>query len=178
MASIADIRNPWRDDWRQASFRGAAFHVEVGARAGGRRIVPHEYPKRDDPYAEDMGRRARRWHVTAYFISYPVDGNGDTGEAVLRLRDYRVGRDALIRALEQEGPGTLVHPTLGSMEVACETYTVQDAIREKGGFCVFEMTFCEAGVQGNDVVGVQTGAVINQNATNLQRKVNETTISL
>jgi prophage DNA circulation protein len=63
VTAISDFHNPWRDMlMQQASFRGVVFHVETGARLSGRRTVVHEYPKRNDPYAEDMGRAARRFH--------------------------------------------------------------------------------------------------------------------
>ena len=39
---------------RQASFRGAKFEVDDVDASGGRRLVKHEYPLRDEPYTEDM----------------------------------------------------------------------------------------------------------------------------
>lgn len=123
---------PWRSRMLRASFRGAPFHVEAGGRLSGRRTVLHEYPKRDDPYAEDMGRLARKFQVTGYLI----------GATYLRLRDN------LIYALEIEGPGTLTLPTFGQMNVQCPTYSVTE-VRERGGYCVFEMLFVEAGLSPN-----------------------------
>ena len=119
---------PWRLQLRPASFRGAGFHVEVGALAGGRRIALHEFPKRDTPYAEDMGRRARRFPVTGYIVD----------------ADYIPERDALIAALEAGGGGTLVHPTLGTFRVVCDGFSAIER-RDKGGYVEFEMTFVEAG---------------------------------
>lgn len=56
-----------------ASYKGVPFYVETGGRSSGRRIVPHEFPKKDNyPYSEDMGRRIRRFAVTAYIIYSPV----------------------------------------------------------------------------------------------------------
>ena len=55
-----------------ASYNGVPFHVETAGRASGRRIVPHEFPKKDIPTAEDLGRRIRRFAVTAYIIYSPV----------------------------------------------------------------------------------------------------------
>ena len=49
MGSIRDVHNVWRDNLVPASFRGAVFHVEASSRAGGRRTVVHEYPKRKTP---------------------------------------------------------------------------------------------------------------------------------
>lgn len=128
---MAVSRNkPWAI--RQASFRGALFYVEVGGKASGRRIVEHEYPKRDDPYAEDMGRRAKRFAITAYIIQSPF------------LPNYTLYRDRLIRELETEGSGTLVLPTLPPETVVVDTYSVTER-RERGGMCEFEIIFFEAG---------------------------------
>jgi prophage DNA circulation protein len=123
----------WRARLLPASFRGAGFHVETNARASGRRIAMHEFPKRDDPYAEDMGRRARRHPVTAYIV-----------QSVLNGFDYVPERDALIDALEAEGPGLLILPTLGEYSVVCAGYNVAER-RERGGYCEFEIDFLESG---------------------------------
>ena len=72
-----------------ATFRLAPFHVDANSRTSGRRIVLHEFPKRDTPYAEDMGRSARRFPVTGYVIG----------------PDYQIWRELLVLALEAEGPG-------------------------------------------------------------------------
>ena len=66
MAAIKDLHNPWRDAMLPATFRGVEFHVELDTRASGRRTVVHEYPKRDLPYSEDMGRAAIRFSFTGY----------------------------------------------------------------------------------------------------------------
>lgn len=94
MATIRDLHNPWRDKLKPASFRGASFKVDTDIRRGGRRVVLHQYPKRDDPYAEDLGRSARRFVVQGYLIG----------------PEYLVLRDILIAALEEAGPGTLKLP--------------------------------------------------------------------
>lgn len=118
----------WRERLRPASFRGAGFHVEVGAFAGGRRVALHEFPKRNTPYGEDMGRRARRFPVTGYIV--------DT--------DYIPLRDQLIAALEAEGGATLVLPTSAPQTVICDGFSAIER-RDRGGFVEFEMTFVEAG---------------------------------
>src|SRR5215472_7728816 len=70
-----DPRNPiWRKKLRTASFKGAPFFVDQQGQSSGRRTVTHEYPKRDIPYAEDMGRAAYRYQMTGYVIQYPGDG--------------------------------------------------------------------------------------------------------
>jgi prophage DNA circulation protein len=134
-----DIHNPWRDALMPASFRGAEFHVEVGNAESGRRIVVHEFPKRDVPYAEDMGRRAVEFSVRAYCISFPSDMGG-----VLYRRDYRIARDRLGRQLETEGPGILQLPLLKPMAVVCQRYRLTEE-QKAGGYCSFDIQFVESG---------------------------------
>jgi prophage DNA circulation protein len=130
----------WRDDLRRvdiggrkligASFRGVPFFVESSERAGGRRTVLHEFPLRDDPFVEDLGRRARTFRVDGYVI-------GD---------DYLSQRDALLTALEQEGPGELVHPYHGVRRAVCTTMSVRES-RADGGTAAFAIEFAEAPTQ-------------------------------
>lgn len=113
---------------RPASFRGIPFKVEDAARAGGRRQAVFEFPKRDDPYAEDMGRRARRFSVRGYLLG----------------GDYDRQRDALIAAMEQEGAGLLIHYFLGEFQVAPDVYDVTES-RQRGGYAEINMQFVESG---------------------------------
>lgn len=120
--------SPWRLRLRLASFNGVEFHVDVDAKSGGRRNALHEFPKRDIPYAEDMGRRARRFSIAAYVIG----------------PDYVFEADDLVAELEREGPGLLIHPTMGEDLVNVDTYSRTER-RERGGIAEFEITFMEAG---------------------------------
>ena len=146
MGSIRDIQNPWRSKFKTASFRGETFHVEIGAQAGGLRVALHEYAKRNEPYAEDMGRKARRFHVSGYLIG----------------PRYLDAKNRLIIALDKNGPGTLKMPfpipggTAGEMSVMCINYSVVET-RERGGMCGVEIDFVEAGKSGNQI----TAASIN-----------------
>jgi prophage DNA circulation protein len=140
---ITDIHNPWRDRLVPASFRGAEFFIDQGAKGGGRRNVLHEYPKRDLPYDEDMGRRAVRFTISAYVIG----------------PNYLTARDRLETCLDAEGPGVFVHPSKGQMSVVCDRYSSTE-VREKGGYCSFEITFLEAGLPGNSVLGIATQQVV------------------
>lgn len=118
----------WRDKMQAASFRGAAFHVRGHRASFGRRQVVHEYPLRDLPYVEDLGRKARRFSFEAFVIG----------------PDYMSDRDALIAVCEEEGSATLVHPYLGSMQVTCERCNLEENV-EAGGFARFSLSFLEAG---------------------------------
>jgi prophage DNA circulation protein len=139
---------PWREKLRPASFRNAVFHVETGGKTSGRRIALHEYPKRDTPYAEDMGKRTTVFDITGYVIEWDAQLG----------RDYTRPRDRLIEALEKEGPAALIHPTLrDDLQVVCERYSIRED-REKGGYAVFEMHFIEAGSAGNGVASTNTSS--------------------
>ncbi|ADU63396.1 DNA circulation family protein [Pseudodesulfovibrio aespoeensis Aspo-2] len=111
-----------------ASFRGVAFFVEAHTLTGGRRLVQHEYPLRDLPYAEDMGRKGRMYSVECYLLG----------------ADYLSRADELMGALEEGGPATLVHPYLGSRRVAVAEFSRQESTRE-GGLVRFKVSFVETG---------------------------------
>jgi prophage DNA circulation protein len=141
MAAITDIPNTiWRDELLPATYRGAQFFCESGAWESGRRIVEHEFPKRDLPYAEDMGRRAVSFTVRGYCIAYPFDIDD------FYQRDYRHARKALQTQLDQGEPGILQLPTMQAMYVVCPRYRLQEEDR-LGGYCVFEMEFQEYGLK-------------------------------
>lgn len=88
----------------EASFRGVPFHVTKVDLTVGRRTVTHEYPQRDKPYVEDIGRATRKLTFTAFVV-------GD---------DYIQQVQRLIGAIETPGEGLLVHPHLGEMRCCLE----------------------------------------------------------
>lgn len=131
----------WQNDLRHvaiggrlligASFRGVPFFVLSSDRAGGRRLVTHEFPLRDDPYIEDLGRRARTFAVEGHVI-------GD---------DYVQQRDALLAALEDtSGPGQLIHPYHGIRIALCTSVTVKETVAD-GRMAVLSIEFVEAPAQ-------------------------------
>ena len=147
---IKDLKNPWRDKWQNASFRGVQFFVDADARQGGRRVAMHEYPKRNIPYAEDMGRKALRFLVQGYLIG----------------PHYWDQKNLLITALDKDGPGMLRLPLpyqMADVNVMVNGYTATDA-RERGGYCSVEMDFAEYG-DPTYRQEISTTAVINEAAT-------------
>lgn len=137
----------WLERLRPASFRGVPFYVDDESMQLGRRTALHEYPQRDTPWSEDLGRRARSWRVSAFVL-------GD---------DYFDARDALIEALETAGPGQLVLPRFGAMRVTLEgECTLSEGTRD-GGYCRIDATFVEAGEQDAPSVSTDTlGALAAQ----------------
>ncbi|AOY00097.1 DNA circularization protein [Jeongeupia sp. USM3] len=96
----------WTEKLRPASFRGVGFEVDSLEGEGGRRVQIHEFPQRDEPLAEDLGRRARGFAI----------------EAFLHGADFMVQLDKLLTALETAGPGELIHPLHGTLQVQVEEY--------------------------------------------------------
>jgi prophage DNA circulation protein len=104
------------------------FVLDAGDTAAGRRVAIHEYPYRDTAWAEDLGKLPRRFTVQAFVV-------GD---------DCYQQRDAMLRAVEQSGAGTLVHPTLGSVQCVLLEFSCADR-RERGRVVEFQFAFIIAG---------------------------------
>lgn len=131
----------WKDNLQDASLRGVPFKVDEDEATFGRRVQVHEYPNRDKPFAEDLGRATRRFSVQAYLI-------GD---------DFFEQRDRLIEAIEKAGACTLIHPYYGEM-----TVTVDDGVRvshsvSEGRMCRVSFSFIEAGELAFPAAGIATG---------------------
>lgn len=120
----------WRDNLLPASLDGVEFLYKQVSNTVGRRGIVHEFPKRDEPFAEDMGRKARRYQVQAFLI----------GE------NYASTREQLISVLEAGGDHDFVHPYRGSFTVKL----IGDAkIIEKddeGRFAQIDFTLVESGL--------------------------------
>ena len=97
-----------------------------------------------------MGRRARRWSVSAYCVG-PF---------------YTNDRDALIAACEIEGPQTIVHPLLGEVQANCEEYVCVER-RELGGYAAFDLRLVEAGSQPGLSSTADTASQASTAANNL-----------
>lgn len=108
-----------------ASFRGIPFLMRVDSKSAGRKTVTFEFPNQDISYVEDLGALPASFNITAWIATV----------------DYPQGRDRLEDALNQAGPGILVHPLYGNIEVTLnEAYTVSERMSEYGR-CEFTMTF-------------------------------------
>ncbi|SAF46690.1 DNA circularization protein [Enterobacter kobei] len=119
----------WLFKLQPASFRGVPFKVSDDEATFGRRATTHEYPLRDVPFTQDMGRKARRYSVSAYLV-----GN-----------DYMAQRDRLLTALEQGGSATLIHPFYGSVTVNVDGEIKVQHSRDNGGMCTISLQFVESG---------------------------------
>lgn len=116
----------WRNTLRTASFRGVEFEVESRDTAGGRRLVVHEYPRRDEACPEDMGRKHRTFTVSAFQFG----------------PDYLGPRNSLQEALEKEGTGEYVDPWGKTHKVVVASYSSSER-QQQGGYVSFRITFEE-----------------------------------
>lgn len=117
-----------QDQLRPASFKGVPFFVEEAGLEVGRRTQVHDYPQRDRPFVEDLGRATRVITLTAFVV-------GD---------DYIAQAEKLLGALETKGSGTLVHPWHGTMQATAGIGRVRYS-KDGLGFASFELNFTEAG---------------------------------
>ncbi|MHB9833821.1 DNA circularization N-terminal domain-containing protein [Paraburkholderia terrae] len=125
------------DSLQQASYNGIPFGIDATAGRFGRRVAMHEYPYRDKPWPEDMGQRAREHRITGFLLENDaVYGGGPVIEQLLDLRSV----------VEVAGPGQLVHPTLGTLQVSVIDF---EAVQRKEEGLVYELhfLFVEGGLQ-------------------------------
>lgn len=147
----------WRDNLQKASFRGVEFKCESVDTIIGRRNILHEYPMRDIPYAEDLGKKAREISIRAYVI-------GD---------DYLAWRDRLIEAVEMKAEaGTLVHPTLGAI-LAVVKECRHGYSNKEGGIEYFDLTFAEAGEKRYPSAAIDTKSSVSTAASTLKNAVTQ-----
>lgn len=118
----------WTDNLRKGKFRGIEFFTQSSQAVAGRRAVQHQFPNRETPYSEDMGRAAKSWTIEGHVL-------GD---------DYFQTRDLLIEAFDKRGPTELIHPYYGSLFVQVSEVNITESTLE-GAIAVFTAKFLEAG---------------------------------
>lgn len=106
----------WRDSLLPASFRGVGFFISSTAVPIGRKGQLHEFPQRDEPYFESLGKQSQVHTVTAFIVG----------------PDCFEQRDKLLQALEASGAGELVHPWLGRMQVQVGDCDMTHSLAEGG----------------------------------------------
>lgn len=146
----------WRDELQAASFRSASFKVNTSDLQSGRRVVEHEYPQRDEPYGEDLGRQARSFTLDAFVLG----------------ADYLAQKTALLDACERAGPGELIHPYYGSRQVLCTSVRIREAIND-GGVARFSLTFNEAGQQQFPTATTDLQAAVEKAADTVLQSMEE-----
>lgn len=113
---------------RPATFRKIPFQVDSAGFETGRRVQTHEYPQRDVPYSQDLGRKTREISFDAFVIG----------------ADYVEKANMLLGAIEEYGSGALVHPWLGTLTV--NVLTCHVTYDRSLGIARFSLSFVEAGL--------------------------------
>ncbi len=118
----------WKDTLLPASFRGVGFEVLRTRDHGERAVVEHEYPYRDGSEVEDMGRKARRISITA----------------VVWGPAYEAALEKLGKALDERGPGELVHPVFGPVRAQVISWDIPHEA-ERPNYAELALEFVVAG---------------------------------
>lgn len=139
----------WPQTLRRASYKGVSFFVEADHVETGRRLVVHQFPLKDAPYIEDLGRDANKIAVSAYVVSDNADGE----------------EKALRSVCESGGAGRLVLP----MEVFaahCEKCK-RDFAKDKLGFVAFSLEFVREGLGAIALPAGFLGSLVGQSVDSL-----------
>lgn len=133
----------------KGAFRGAKFYVLSHRTRVGRRQPTHALPFQDKGAAStDLGRAPRVFSLTVCVIG----------------ADYRTARKALIDALEKKGPGLLIHPEHGRVNVTVGDHSEISESTEQGGMATVSITATEAFDQPAQVPSVDTGSALKSAA--------------
>lgn len=117
---------------RQCSYKEVPFQAAAVTKTIQRRQVLHEYPQRDIPYLEDLGKGATLYKVTAFLV-------GDNCVAQAKR---------LEKALLTVGAGTFVHPWDGALTVSVYQASNISYSNSELRYCSLDITFVEAGELG------------------------------
>ncbi|WP_041867280.1 DNA circularization protein [Sodalis glossinidius] len=145
----------WKNKLHPASFRGVPFQVDDDEGTFGRRVQVHEYPNRDKPYTEGLGRATRRFNIGAYLV-------GD---------DFFEARDRLIAAIDTPGPGTLVYPYYDEIAVCIDGEVRVSHSGREGRMCRVSFSVVEAGELSFPIVGIATSYTLISSSSTLNDRI-------
>ncbi|EJL6420101.1 DNA circularization N-terminal domain-containing protein [Vibrio cholerae] len=140
------------EDRLTASFRGVEFLLEEAEGNSGRRAIPHAYPKRESGWTEDNGKVLTNERITGRLV-------GD---------DYVQQLSALLEALNQVGPGELIHPWFGVRKVQVGAVSHRLVNRIDGTVTVSFEVF-EVGENLFPSSALDTAKKLEQEASNAQQ---------
>lgn len=142
----------WRDNLRRGSWRGIPFLCRDTSNDAGQRVAVFEMPDSDSVYVQSLGRGVKEYRLEIYVV-----GDG-----------YMAQRDLLEVALDADGPGTLVHPYKGPLQVFAKHPCRLKELSTAGRAAYFDVTFVEAGGPEPPVPGADTAAAAQTATAQLQ----------
>jgi prophage DNA circulation protein len=141
------VRN-WPKTIPGASYKGFPFQVEdEGIADSGRLVALHPYTKAETHGTEDMGRKARTFHVTAYIV-------GEDADAAAM---------AFVERCSTYGPGMLVLPITDPVIAHCVGCATNNRKTEMGKVA-FDLKFLEQGSELGGPAPIALGDRIAQSA--------------
>jgi len=99
----------WAETLLDASFRGVALQVLGENLQAQRATAEHGTPFKDGDTVVDLGRGSRRFAIQA--VTFGVN--------------YEIELQNILLAVDTAGPGELIHPIYGSLNVVCQNWDVQ-----------------------------------------------------
>lgn len=146
-----------RPEIRPASFRGVPFTpVSVEDSGGGRRVEVHQFPFRDQPYTEDFGAQPRTFSIEC-FVPWSE-------------------RARLKAACAAPGPGPLVHPFLGTLQVVCIDAKTKDST-SSANLTYFTLSFADAGTNEFPEAIPSTGPQVSREAAKARTTLRSTFVA-
>ncbi|WP_180175067.1 MULTISPECIES: DNA circularization protein [Acinetobacter] len=114
----------WATDLHDASFRGVQFECTTVSDSWSKTIATHQAPYSNAASVEDMGNEPRRISIQAVYA----------GE------DYLTWLNALLTALQENGPGELIHPIFGICYAQVTNHNVNHDV-DNYDACSFSIDF-------------------------------------
>jgi len=114
----------------KSSFRRVNFITDSESVDRGQKVAVHEYPNSDKRFAEPLGKIPPIIDLRAYVAQ----------DSIINTDNAFEQRKKLEEALEKPGPGELIHPVYGAIQVQVGPYTVKSNQRQMGRFD-FEIKF-------------------------------------
>lgn len=140
MMGVDAVRD-WTKTLVKASYKDFVFETErEGVDDAGRLVALHQFVKAEGHATEDLGRKARRFTVSAYIV-------GNLADARARL---------LVETCSSPGVGLLVLPMTGDVLVRCIGCSTTNEKRALG-YVGFSLQFVEAGLEAGGFPAIRIG---------------------
>lgn len=146
----------YRDRLEPASFRGVPFFVEASLGGKGRRVAVTRLAGQDGSRQQDLGRQPDQFDVEAFVAS----------------DDYDIERNALEDALLEPGPGPLVLPSRGEIQVRVIAGPATSERRTELGFCSIRFTVVVEGKEKTRRAAPSTPSLLSKLAAALRAAAN------
>lgn len=140
------------------SKKGFAFEFRELSRSASKKAAIHELPQRDEAVVQDLGNAATHFAIEATFSGADCDTTAD----------------AFFDALSERGPGVLLHPRWGDIDVLPLSIAQKENFVEGMRVVVFEIDFVRTSATEYPTTSVQASATITAGLDDAQAAAEET----